>query len=197
VRHLYEKYRTSLGQLVKFSLVGGSGVLVNMLVAFAAKKIAPSIWPDASDVTNVILPIAGTHYNIRWYMVFSVIAFFAANLSNYELNRIWSFKSTNHASWLKEFLPFFTVGLLAQLIGMILERALMNDGSPLELPTSIFDDSTGFRTKWYWAHLIMIAVTIPISFILNKFWTFREIRRHPETEESEFESTPSPSDEQE
>ena len=180
MRHLYAKYRNSMGQLIKFSLVGASGVLINMFVAFLAKKIAPLIWPEAGDVANVILPIPGTHYNIRWWMIFSVLAFVVANLSNYELNRIWSFKSKHHAGWIKEFLPFFTVGLLAQCIGMILEHALMTVGSPLELPSSVFDNSTGFRTKWYWAHLIMIAVTIPISFLLNKFWTFREIRRHPE-----------------
>ena len=177
--NLFNRYRKSLGQLVKFSIVGASGVLVNLIVAFAAKKISPYFWPDAADVSNVILPIAGTHYNIRWYMVFSVVAFVVANVSNYQLNRMWSFKSKHHANWFREFFPFFTVGLLAQLIGMILERALMNDGSPIELPTSIFDNSTGLRTKWYWAHLIMICVTIPISFILNKFWTFRAIRKHP------------------
>ena len=177
---LFERYRNSLGQLVKFSLVGASGVLVNMLVAIAARKFTETIWPSIHE-TDVLFPIFGTRYSIRWWMIYSMLAFVIANLSNYQLNRIWSFKSKHHAGWWKEFLPFFTVGLLAQCIGMILERALMNAGSPLELPSSIFDDSTGLRRKWYWAHLIMIAVTIPISFILNKFWTFREIRKHPES----------------
>ena len=189
MRRLLDWYHGGLGQFLKFSIVGASGVLVNLVVAFAAKKISPFIWPEAGDVANVIFPIPGTHYNIRWYMVFSMFAFIVANLSNYQLNRIWSFKSEHHATWLKELLPFFTVGLLAQLVGMVLERALMTVGSPIELPTSVFDDSTGLRTKWYWAHLIMICVTIPISFVLNKFWTFRAIRRHPEQSE--------PADEQE
>jgi len=179
MKNLFARYRGSLGQLLRFSIVGASGVLVNLIVAFAAKKISLGIWSDVS-VGDVLFPIPGTPYNVRWYMVFSMIAFVVANVSNYQLNRSWSFKSDHHAGWFKEFFPFFSVGLLAQCIGMILERALMHTGSPLELPSSIFDDSTGFRTKWYWAHLIMICVTIPVSFLLNKFWTFRKIRRvHP------------------
>ena len=175
-KRLFARYRSSLGQLVKFSIVGASGVLVNLVVAYGAKKLSGLVW-EGVDETTVWLPIPGTAFNIRWYMVFSVVAFLVANLSNYQLNRIWSFKSTRHAGWLREYLPFFAVGLLAQGLGMVLELALMHPNSPISLSEAVFDDSTGFRTKWYWAHLIMICVTIPVSFLLNKFWTFRAIRR--------------------
>ena len=178
IRHLLMRYRGSLGQLFKFSIVGASGVLVNLVVAYGAKKVAPHIWASAEE-NNVFLPIAGTPFNVRWFLVFSMVAFIVANLSNYQLNRMWSFKSDHHAPWFKEFVPFFTVGLLAQCLGMILEQALMHPGSPIGLPSSVFDNSSGLRTKWYWAHLIMICVTIPISFFFNKFWTFRAIRRVP------------------
>ncbi|MCL2735554.1 MAG: GtrA family protein [Propionibacteriaceae bacterium] len=178
IRQVFHRYRGSLGQLLRFSIVGASGVLVNLLVAYGAKKIAPHIWASAQE-GNIWLPIPGTPYNIRWFLVFSMIAFVVANVSNYQLNRVWSFKSDHHAGWFAEFLPFFTVGLLAQCLGMILEQALMHPNSPIGLPSSIFDNSTGLRTKWYWAHLIMICVTIPVSFLLNKFWTFRAIRRAP------------------
>ena len=179
MRRLFDRYRGSLGQLVKFSVVGASGVLINLIVAYGAKKVAPLIWSSAQE-NNVWIPIPGTPFNLRWYMLFSLLAFIIANLSNYQLNRIWSFKSDQHASWMKEFLPFFTVGLIAQIIGMVLETALMHPNSVIHLPSSVFDNSTGLRTMWYWAHLIMICVTIPISFVLNKFWTFRAIRRTPE-----------------
>ena len=46
----------------------------------------------------------------------------------------------------------------------------------LALPPEIFDDSTGFRTRLYWAQLITIAVVTPISFVLNKIWTFSAVR---------------------
>lgn len=184
VRGFLTRHRGSFGQLLRFSVVGASGVLVNMSVALAAKKISPLIWENAL-VENVFLPIPGTQYNIRWFLVFSIIAFVIANLWNYQLNRIWSFKSDRHAGWFKEFLPFFIVGLIAQGIGMVLEQALMHPNSPICLPSDVFDNSTGFRTQWYWAHLIMICVTIPVSFLLNKYWTFRAIRNKPATQDEQ------------
>lgn len=176
MRDFLFRHRKSFGQLGKFCLVGGSGVIVNVLVAIVCKKVAPLIWAGAY-VDNVWWSIPFTDYNVRWYHVFSMAAFVVANLSNYQLNRMWSFRSDNHAGWFAELAPFFAVGLLAQLIGMGIETLLMHSDSIIGLPNSIFDGSTGFRTKWYWAHLIMIGVTIPVSFLLNKFWTFRAIRR--------------------
>jgi putative flippase GtrA len=173
--------------LVKFSLVGGSGVLVNLLVAFACKKIAPLIWAGAHE-GNVWWDIPFTDYNVRWYHIFSMLAFVVANLSNYQLNRVWSFKSDKHAGWFAELAPFFTVGLVAQLIGMLVETQLMHPESIIGLSDAVFDGSTGFRTKWYWAHLAMICVTIPVSFLLNKFWTFRAIRRGARGDESDVAS---------
>ena len=44
----------------------------------------------------------------------------------------------------------------------------MHPGSPFALSTAFFDDSTGFRTRLYWAQLIAIAIVTPLSFVLNK-----------------------------
>ncbi len=175
MKALFERHRHGLNQLVKFCVVGASGVAVNFVVAYACKKLAPLIWPGAQE-GMVFLDLPFVDVNIRWYHVFSMIAFIVANLSNYQFNRSWSFKSKKHLSWLRELFPFFVVGLLAQLIGMGVETALMHPRSPIGLSDSFFDGSSGFRTKWYWAHLLMICVTIPVSFLLNKYWTFRSTR---------------------
>jgi len=175
INRLLVRFKGSLGQLVKFSIVGASGVVVNLLVAYAAKKLAPFFWPGAYE-NNIWWPIPGTPFAIRWYMVFSMLAFLVANLSNYQLNRMWSFRSSGHAPWFAELWPFFLVGLLAQGLGMIVEIGMMHPDSPIHLPDAVFDNSTGLRTKWYWAHAIMICATIPVSFLLNKFWTFKAIR---------------------
>jgi putative flippase GtrA len=60
------------------------------------------------------------------------------------------------------------------------------------LSPTFFDDSTGFRTRFYWAQLITIAIVTPLSFLLNKVWTFSAVRGKnltaetaPETVESE------------
>ena len=52
----------------------------------------------------------------------------------------------------------------------------MHPDSVFSLPPEIFDNSTGFRTRFYWAQLITIAIVTPISFVLNKIWTFSAVR---------------------
>ena len=63
-------------------------------------------------------------------------------------------------------------------MGLVLLTLLMHEGSPLHLPRGVFDDSTGLRTRLYWAQLIVIAVVTPVSFVLNKLWTFAAVRTH-------------------
>ena len=155
--------------LFRFGLVGFSGVFVNLLVTVIANKMGP-------DEDNIFLGLPLTDYNVRWYHVFSTIAFLVANLWNFQLNRLWTFRSAKHSGWLREYLPFLTVGLLAQVIGLGILTLMMHPDSPLALPPAIFDDSTGFRTRLYWAQLITIGVVTPISFVLNKLWTFSSVR---------------------
>ena len=155
--------------LLRFGVVGFSGVFVNLLVTVIVNKAGP-------DEDNIFLGLPLTDYNVRWYHVFSTIAFLVANLWNFQLNRLWTFRSAKHSGWLREYLPFLTVGLLAQVVGLVILTLLMHPHSPLALPLAIFDDSTGFRTRLYWAQLITIAVVTPLSFVLNKLWTFSAVR---------------------
>lgn len=156
--------------LSRFSVVGGTGVVVNLAALVVAKKLMPH--PDA-----VFLSLPLTTFNIRWYHVMSTVAFFVANLWNFQLNRWWTFRSTKHARWLTEYVPFLLVGLLGQVIGLALLTLLMHHGSPVELSPRVFDDSSGLRTRVYWAQLIVIVIVTPASFVLNKLWTFKAVRR--------------------
>ncbi len=174
----YSRYSTSIWQLFRFGVVGGLGVLVNFIALITVTKLFPYIWPGAGipEGEGVWWPIPGTAFNIRWYHVMASVAFLVANVFNFQLNRWWTFKSNRAAGWFREYWPFLTVGLVALAIGLVIFTALMNPGSPIALPTDILDGSSGFRSRKYWANLIMITCTIPISFLLNKFWTFRAIR---------------------
>jgi putative flippase GtrA len=155
--------------LFRFGVVGFTGVFVNLLVTIICNKVGP-------DEDAIFLGLPLTEYNIRWYHVFSTVAFLVANLWNFQLNRLWTFRSAKHSGWLREYVPFLIVGLLAQIVGLAILTLLMHPDSPLALPPDIFDDSTGFRTRLYWAQLITIAVVTPISFVLNKLWTFSAVR---------------------
>jgi putative flippase GtrA len=168
---LFVRHRHNWVLLFRFGAVGASGVLVNMLTLILVKKLGP-------DEHEAILALGGTEYHVRWYHVYSTIAFLVANLWNFQLNRSWTFRTSRHARWLREYLPFLAVGLLAQVVGLVLLTLLMHPNSALHLPESVFDNSTGFRTRLYWAQLIVIAVTTPVSFVLNKLWTFAAVRTH-------------------
>jgi putative flippase GtrA len=163
------RHRRNLILLARFGAVGISGVVVNMIALIVANKLGP-----AHDQAIVGLPFS--EFNIRWYHVFSTFAFLVANLWNFQLNRTWAFQTSRHAAWWKEYWPFLAVGALGQAVGLVVLTALMHPGSPISLPTSVFDDSSGFRTRLYWAQLIVIALVTPVSFVLNKVWTFNAVR---------------------
>jgi putative flippase GtrA len=190
LRHLiFVRHRHNWGLLLRFGLVGGSGVLVNQLVLIMLKRSGPHFNDVAVD-----LPL--TDFNIRWYHLYVMAAFLVANASNFQLNRRFTFRSAEHSGWFAEYGPFLAVGLAAQFVGLGILTLLMHPGSFMSLPSDVFDDTTGLRTKLYWANLIVIGFTVPISFVFNKLWTFSSVRGgvHPtleeEAEAEEAEVTP-------
>ena len=110
--------------LFRFGLVGGSGVFVNLLVAIICKKLGP-------DENGIALDLPLTDFNVRWYHVFSTIAFIVANLWNFQLNRRWTFRSAEHSGWFREYFPFLAVGVLGQLVGLGILTLLMHPGLDL------------------------------------------------------------------
>ena len=157
--------------LGRFVLVGATGVVVNLVTLRLVELLGPSY-------TRVLIDLPATDYNVRWYHLYTAIAFLVANLWNFQLNRWWTFHSARHSRWWREYWPFLAVGLLGQAIGLVLLTLLMHRGSPLSLPTGLLDDSSGLRTRLYWAQLIVIVVVTPLSFVLNKLWTFAAVRTH-------------------
>lgn len=145
--------------------------MVNLAIAALSKKVAD--WTAGIHENDVFMNLFGTEFNIRWYHVFLTIAFLVANTWNYQLNRMWTFRGISPNSWLRGFLPFLLTGLGAFLASQVVATLLMNPTSPIALPSDIFDDSTGFRTKFYWATAISIVAAMPVNFLVNKFWAFR------------------------
>jgi len=175
VRRLHEflfvRHRHNWLLLLRFAVVGASGVLVNLLTLVIVKKLGPGF-------NEAIVPVPGTEFNVRWYHAYSTFAFLVANLWNFQLNRTWTFRTSKHARWWHEYWPFLAVGLLGQVVGLVLLTLLMHLDSPIHLSPTVLDDSTGFRTRLYWAQLIVIIVVTPISFVLNTLWTFAAVRTH-------------------
>ena len=163
------RHRRNWILLARFGVVGVTGVIVNLVALIVANKLGP-----AHEQAIVGLPFSD--FNVRWYHVYSTIAFLVANLWNFQLNRSWTFQTSRHSSWRREYWPFLAVGALGQAVGLVVLTMLMHPGSPLALSPSVFDDSSGLRTRLYWAQLIVIGLVTPLSFVLNKIWTFNAVR---------------------
>ncbi len=170
---LYARHRHSLRQFVKFGVVGGSGVVVNMIVAIIMNKAHGG----TQHAFDVVWPIPGTAYNVRFTVLVWIVGFLVANVWNFQLNRSWTFRSSGKARWWAEFWPFLAVGSVAAILGMFIKVALTNPTSPLYLSSGYFHEGSGLHSREYWAQIITILVTMPINFVVNKLWTFRSVRR--------------------
>ena len=71
--------RRGVRQFVKFGIVGASGFLVNLVVFTLLQRVVPN------------------HAEPLQYDLIYSVAFLAGGVSNYFLNRIWTFRSTGHA----------------------------------------------------------------------------------------------------
>ncbi|HJE51640.1 MAG TPA: GtrA family protein [Tessaracoccus flavescens] len=172
IKSVVDRYGHSLGQFLRFGIVGGSGVVVNMVVNIIMNKLNGG----SINAQDVVWSIPGTDFNIRFTQLAWFIPFLVANVWNFQLNRWWTFKSSKHAGWWKEFWPFFAVGSVAMLVGALLKLLMTNPTMPLYLPEPHFHEETGLRSREYWAQLIAIFLTLPINFVVNKLWTFRAVR---------------------
>jgi putative flippase GtrA len=151
------RHRHNWMLLMRFCVVGGTGFLVNV-VAFAAL-----IGMFASG-SHIVFDLPGTEYNIRAYHAASCMAFLIANTSNYMLNRSWTFGSRGTTHWLREYVPFLTIGIFAQVVVLAILTVLLHADSPVHLDSEVL------------AQAIAVVVVTPLSFILNKLWTFRAVR---------------------
>ena len=169
-----QRHRRSIRQFVKFGIVGGSGVVVNMLVTIAMHKAHGG----TANGRAPLFAIPGTPYYARYLHLVWIVAFLVANVWNFQLNRGWTFRSRGHSTWWRQFWPFLAVGSATAVVGLFVITALTHPQSPIYLPDPYFNELAGLRSRFYWAQLITIVVTMPINFLANKLWTFRAVRHH-------------------
>lgn len=160
---------TALRQAVKFAMVGGAGVVVNMAVAIILNKLNGG----PANAQAILFPIPGTDFNVRFTALVWIVAFLVANLFNFQLNRVWTFRDKGPGRWWSEFWRFLLVGSVAAVVGLFVKIALTNPGTPVYLGAEWFNDEVGLRSREYWAQFLTILVTMPLNFVVNKFWTFR------------------------
>jgi putative flippase GtrA len=128
--------RRGVRQFVKFGIVGLSGLLVNLLCFTLLQHWTPPAERAA-----------------RYSLLFGA-SFLAGGVSNYVLNRTWTFRSSGPA--LREGLQFLTVSVLAMFVGI---------GAKWLLSPHL---GTGHK-MW----LVSTCAGILVNFFVNKYWTFR------------------------
>lgn len=128
--------RRGLRQFVKFGIVGASGFLVNLIIFTGLQKVVPN-----------------STEGLQYDAIYS-IAFLGGGVSNYFLNRSWTFRSNAHAG--REGARFMIVSIMALVVGLVV--------SHFAYPYL----GHGHRT-WF----ISVVAGIIVNFVVNKYWTFR------------------------
>ncbi|GMA30602.1 GtrA family protein [Litorihabitans aurantiacus] len=161
-----------LVQLIRFAVVGGIGVVVNMAVAIAMNRLNGG----TRNAQEVLLAIPGTDLAVRFTAAVWIVGFAVSVVVNYQLNRSWTFRGVSPESWWSGLWRFVCVGAAAAVVGLALKIALTNPTSPVHLSQAWFTEDVGLRSREYWAQLIAIALTVPLNFLVNRAWTFRRRR---------------------
>jgi putative flippase GtrA len=131
--------RRGVRQFVKFGIVGASGFVVNFVVFTALQRVVPN-------------HAATAQYNFLYS-----VGFLSGGVSNYFLNRAWTFRSTGHAG--KEGVQFLSVSVVALLVGLAVGAAV----APVL--------GHGHKT-WF----LSTCAGIVVNFFVNKYWTFRSVQ---------------------
>jgi len=128
--------RRGVRQFVKFGIVGASGFIVNLIVFTLLQRVVPN------------------HAAAGPYDTIYSIAFLAGGVSNWFLNRVWTFRSSSHAG--KEGLQFLIVSVLALIVALLISAGV----APYL--------GHGHKT-WF----VATCAAIVVNFFVNKYWTFR------------------------
>ena len=134
-----DRLKRNIIQFIKFCFVGGSGVIVNL----AAFNLTLFVWQAASGDTPTAAKYLG-----------NALGFVISVLTNYYLNRRWTFRSSGAVA--SELPKFFIVSVIAYLVNLGIFTLCL---SVLHLSANP-------------SQLVAIACVLPINFVLNKLWSF-------------------------
>jgi putative flippase GtrA len=152
----------SLWQFVRFCVVGGSGVIVNLVVftlvllvwllASGHVHSASGLLSSARGLvvkkdTNGV-PAAATY-------LANAAGFVVSVMTNYYLNRRWTFRSTKEIAG--ELPKFFTVSVIAYAGQLAIFWLLREQARLAPIPSQ----------------LVAIVFVMPINFVANKLWSFK------------------------
>ena len=152
----------SLWQFVRFCVVGGSGVIVNLVVftlVLVVWLLATGHIHSAHELATAVhgLVVKKSTPGVPSYATYlaNAAGFVVSVMSNYYLNRRWTFRSTKEVA--RELPKFFTVSVIAYAGQLTIFWLLREQAHVAPIPSQ----------------LIAIVFVMPINFVANKLWSFR------------------------
>lgn len=145
-------------RFVKFALVGGSGVFVNIAVAFLCSQVALASWVDRISADRTA----------------NLVAILVSIFTNFLINDSWTWsdraKSSGKRSWLKRCGFYYATNGVAGALqfGVTILVISMVAAEGVYFGVSALDVRAAF------AALVGIAVATPLNYVINNKVTFRE-----------------------
>ena len=154
--------RTTLWQFVRFCVVGGSGVIVNLVVFTLVLLVWQLVAGHIHSAGGLVSSVHGFAVKKDTQGLPAVAAYLAnaagfvvSVMTNYYLNRRWTFRSTKDVSG--ELPKFFTVSVVAYGGQLAIFWLLRGQAQLAPIPSQ----------------LVAIVFVMPINFIANKLWSFK------------------------
>ncbi len=146
--------KESVRQLIKYGLVGMTGLVIEMTVFYLLAKKFSVHYPFSgfiSDLLNGKMSVALIDTDIS-HIISSVLAI----TNNFILNSYFTFKVTDHK--VRRFFTFFGVAA----VGLVISTTLM----------TIFVGK--FQLDEMLSKALALVIVVAIQFFINKFFTFKQ-----------------------
>ena len=106
----------------------------------------------------------------------SVVSFICAVLSNFFLNRYWTYPDSRSKRFRQQFIQFF----LVSIVGLGIRSALFNpiENVFLSLAQKLIPDNFLFNPEFIGYNLtlaILILIVMFWNFFANRFWTYNDV----------------------
>ena len=165
----------TLIQFIKFGLVGVS----NTAISYGIDQL----------FYYVVLRHSAMEEKLKITIV-SALAFFVSVTNSYFWNNRFVFKSENRKSVGQHLYAYFKTVICYALTGLVLSPAIKIWLRDVTLPASLvsrlpsFLVAEGGKMPYWILSIVPLIVSIPLNFVLNKFWAFLSRGQKQETEQN-------------
>jgi putative flippase GtrA len=156
------RLRSDAVQFMKFGLVGLSGVIVNVAVFSATLLLWLALTGQLGSAAELTHSLRGLVTKSALDVprvadyVANALGFAVSVMTNYYFNRRWTFRSTGRVA--SELPKFITVSIVAYAFNLVVFSLAR----------------TQFQLGPVVSQLIAIVVVMPINYVANKLWSFRQ-----------------------